>query len=197
MLPPTPPPLPPRRASQRTENVKLVSSPSSNFVDVHEHVVVNKALNSNTLALERAEKIARPFHPCYMFFYGSLMDSEVIQAILGLSEIPTTSPAVLSGFKIKMWGIYPALVPGTNRSDQVSRRVWKVSNEDHFDLLAAYETVAYTWVECEARLDDGAVLKDCRTFCWTGIPDSNELEDGAFDLERYQKFFKSSVVRRK
>lgn len=130
-----------------------------------------------------------------MFFYGSLMDPEVIQAILNLSELPVTKPATLSGYQIKMWGIYPALIP--KESGRVTGYVWEVTSEDQFERLAAYETTAYRWVECDAVLEDGAVLKGCRTFCWAGAPDSRELEDGNFDLERYQKYFKSSVTRRR
>ncbi len=70
--------------------------------------------------------------------------------------------------------------------------VWKVTSEAHFDRLAAYETAAYRWDECDAVLEGGEVLRNCRTFCWAGEPDGKELEDGSFDLERYQKF---QVVR--
>lgn len=130
-----------------------------------------------------------------MFFYGSLMDPEVIQAVLRLSDLPTTKPATISGFLVKMWGIYPALIPSS--SGEVIGSVWEVTLEDHFERLAAYETAAYTWVECNATLEDGTVLQGCRTFCWSGSPDSKELEDGSFDLERYQKYFKSSVTRQR
>lgn len=197
MLPPPPPPLPPMRAPQRAKIVHSVSSTSSNLFDSHEHIVLEQVLHSHTLTThEGAKKIDRPFQPCHMFFYGSLMDAKVIQAILALCETPKTSPATLSGFKIKMWGIYPALIP-SDPSDQVVGCTWKVDNENHFKRLAAYETAVYTWVECEAHLDNEVILKDCRTFCWAGSPDSKELEEGNFDLERYQKYFKSSVVRRK
>jgi gamma-glutamylcyclotransferase (GGCT)/AIG2-like uncharacterized protein YtfP len=130
-----------------------------------------------------------------MFFYGSLMDSEVLQSILDLPELPTTRPATISGFLIKMWGIYPTLIPC--HSGSVTGTVWKVTSDAHFDRLVAYETAAYRWDECDAVLEGGEVLRNCRTFCWAGEPDSKELEDGSFDLERYQKYFKSSITRRR
>lgn len=131
-----------------------------------------------------------------MFFYGSLMDPEVIQAVLDLPGLPTTIPATVSGFQIKMWGIYPALIP-SNDDGKVVGCVWEVKSEDQFKRLAAYETAAYTWVECSVVLENGTVIEGCRSFCWAGEPDSKELEVGSFDLERYQKYLKSSVTRRR
>ena len=123
------------------------------------------------------------------------MDPEVLQAILDLPELPTTRLATISGFSIKMWGIYPTLIHCYSGS--VTGTLWKVTSEAQFDRLAAYETAAYRWDECNAVLEGGDVLENCRTFCWAGEPDSKELEDGSFDLERYQKYFKSSVTRRR
>ena len=68
-----------------------------------------------------------PFQPVHMFFYRSLMDPEVPQAILDLPESPTTKPATISGFHIKMWGIYPTLIPSHSGSE--AGTVWKVASE--------------------------------------------------------------------
>ncbi len=134
------------------------------------------------------------------------MDPDVLQTLLHLPERPTTQPARLSGFGVKMWGIYPALVPynnTTNNNDttnntsnsksesnepinpNVHGHIWKCESEAHFNALAAYETNAYTWVECEVR-----------TFCWRGDPANKELEVGEFDFERWKRYFKGSVVRK-
>jgi gamma-glutamylcyclotransferase (GGCT)/AIG2-like uncharacterized protein YtfP len=132
-----------------------------------------------------------------MFFYGSLMDPEVIQSILDLPELPTIRPATISGFQVKMWGIYPTLIP-SDGDEKVLGVVWKVEKEEHFKRLQLYETAAYKCTWCEAVLeDDKTVIEKCCTFCWAGEPDSKELEDGSFDLERYQKYFKPSVVKKR
>ena len=123
------------------------------------------------------------------------MDPEVLQAILDLPELPTTRPATISGFRVKMWGIYPTLIPSPSGS--VTGTVWEVTSEAQFNRLAEYETTAYRWDECDAVLEDGEVLESCRTFTWAGEPESKELEEGSFDLERYQKYFKASVTRRR
>lgn len=135
----------------------------------------------------------KPFKPCHMFFYGSLMDPEVLQGVLRLPDLPTTTPATIDGYKIKMWGIYPTLVPAHGN---VSGVVWKLGSEEHFKRLVAYETHAYTWSNRSAMLQDGTVLSDCRIFVWAGSPDDEELEEGDFDLELYQMYFKPSAFRR-
>lgn len=175
---PQPPPLPPNA---------FPTIRNSDFLRV-----MNAA---NTAVSNKPDHFQPPFQPCHLFFYGSLMDQEVLQAILELPQLPTTRSATITGFSVKMWGIYPALV--RDKNGKVSGTVWKVDSEEHFLKLAAYETAAYTWCECNAILNSNEVLCNCRTFCWAGDPDSKELEDGSFDLERYQKYFKSSVTRRR
>lgn len=86
------------------------------------------------------------------------MEPEALQAILDLPELPTTRPATISGFRIKMWGTYPTLIPCNSGS--VAGTVWEVTSETHFDRLAAYETAAYRWDECDAVLEDGEVPQE-------------------------------------
>jgi hypothetical protein len=42
------------------------------------------------------------FTPCYMFFYSSLMDVEVLQLVLGLSDIPSVVKGEIKRFSMKM-----------------------------------------------------------------------------------------------
>ena len=84
-----------------------------------------------------------------------------------------------------------------SESGKVLGSVPEIRTGNHFEHLATYETAAYTWTECEAVLEDVTVLRGCRTFCWAGNPNSKELEEGSFDLERYQKYFKPSVTRQR
>lgn len=135
-----------------------------------------------------------PFEPCFLFFYGSLMDAEVLQAIAGLPEVPAVQEGFVTGFEMKMWGIYPTLIPYAG--GQVSGTVWKVNEPGPFFRLQKYETSAYTWCPCEIQLSNGEILRGCRTFCWAGDVNSKELKVGKFDLEHYQKYFKASIVRK-
>ncbi|KAH7382248.1 hypothetical protein BKA66DRAFT_586123 [Pyrenochaeta sp. MPI-SDFR-AT-0127] len=189
MQPPPPPPPPPLPVRLSRNSIPKSSIPvpfgAFRFDD-----------NIRSLQTVQDASVIIPsisFKPCHMFFYGSLMDSEVLGAVLKLSETPITRPATVSGFSIRMWGIYPALIPSV--PGKVLGTVWKIDSEAHFERLQAYETGAYKWLECDATLENGEVLKDCRTFCWAGDSNSKELEDGSFDLRRYQKYFKGSVTR--
>lgn len=213
---PSPPPPPPPPLSRQEDNVSILSTvmlppppPPYLFKPSKPASIVpppppapsgvfeppDKAHHWQFLKDTKQNMPGEPFWPVHMFSYGSLMDPEVLQAILDLPEPPPTRPATISGFRIKMWGIYPTLIP--SHSGSVAGTVWKVTSEAHFDRLADYETAAYRWDECDAVLEGGEVLRGCRTFCWAGEPESKELEDGSFDLERYQKYFKASVTRRR
>jgi len=122
------------------------------------------------------------------------MDPEVLQAILDLPSALVVKKGFITGFSLKMWGIYPTIIQ--NGTGKVSGTVWEVHEEAHFLRLWEYETSSYTWCHCDVELDSGEILYGCRTFCWAGDPMSKDLEEGSFDLERYQRYFKASVVRK-
>ena len=84
-----------------------------------------------------------------MFFYGSLRDPDVLQAILGLPEAPSMRTASITHFKMKMWSVYPTLIPSTSASDVVKGTVYRIEEEQQFERLQRYETAAYTWTFCE------------------------------------------------
>jgi gamma-glutamylcyclotransferase (GGCT)/AIG2-like uncharacterized protein YtfP len=133
-----------------------------------------------------------PWEPTPYFFYGSLMDPEVLQSVLGLSETPKLQRGTISHFKIKMWGIYPEFVKA--EGGIVEGMAWVVHTEEQLQRLQNYETSAYTSSYCIVDLADGGRIDFARTFRWNGDPDSRELEDGTFDILRYQKYFKPSIT---
>ncbi|OCK98294.1 uncharacterized protein K441DRAFT_543483 [Cenococcum geophilum 1.58] len=191
-IPPTPPPLP-RSAKPKSLIPQPPTLPPNAFRSISNSAFLQVITAAN--ASNKQDYTKSPFRPCHLFFYGSLMDPEVLQAVLGLPEIPAVKCASITGFSMKMWGVYPALVRDGN--GKVFRTLWGVTSKAQFLRLAEYETSVYTWCECDVELNDGGTLHNCRTFCWAGNPDSKDLEDGSFDLERYQKYFKSSVTGRR
>ncbi|KAK2791106.1 hypothetical protein FQN52_005062 [Onygenales sp. PD_12] len=150
-------------------------------------------------------RIDPPWTPTYLFVYGSLMDPDVLQHVLALpSPPPPLRPARLKNYKMKMWGIYPTLIPNPDdghSSTSIDGRLYLVEHPAHFTLLEMYESRAYTWDEVVVEFADGdggtteqAGFK-CRTFVWAGSAGSRELEEGGFDFERYRRVFKPAFLR--
>lgn len=136
--------------------------------------------------------------PTLFFFYGSLMDTDVLRTVLNLPQTPAPlRRAKVRNFKMKMWGVYPGLVPTNTEGEEeeenvVEGRVYLVEKLSHFFMLQRYESNAYTWCNLEVEFEDGTKTSECRVFIFAD-PDSNELEDGRFDLEHFQKYFKPTM----
>ncbi|KAL9122384.1 MAG: hypothetical protein Q9187_001068 [Circinaria calcarea] len=126
-----------------------------------------------------------PYAPRHLLFYGSLMDPEVLQTVLNLPEAPSLRDGRIEDYAMRMWGIYPALVPSKGSRIEAQQ----------FLHLVAYETGAYQWVPCRIELQNGEIIERGRVFVWAGKPDSKELIDGSFDFARYQRYFKPSVLK--
>ncbi|KAK8112463.1 hypothetical protein PG984_012989 [Apiospora sp. TS-2023a] len=133
------------------------------------------------------------FQPRHFFFHGTLMDPEVYQTVTKSAEAPMMRKGWITGFRMKMWGIYPTLVPRVPGSGAGSPEA-KANPEAETDIRI---TGTYCMpIDCTIITEEGEELTDCSTFGWAGDPESAELEDGVFDFERYQKYFKPSVVKR-
>ncbi|KAG8156962.1 hypothetical protein KVR01_013184 [Diaporthe batatas] len=159
------------------------------------------AMASKFAAVDRAKALRqeipepdKPFTPCHIFFYGSLMSPQVLQTVAKLENTPLTQKGIVKGFKIKMWGIYPAAIPCSDTVDTVAGTVWHVDEYSQLARLQEYETGAYKLYECEIEVEGGEKLSGSKMFCWAGEHDSPELEEGVFDFERYQKYFMPSVI---
>lgn len=134
--------------------------------------------------------------PKNLFFYGSLMDPDVIQVIAETSSEPELHRASIDGFKLKMWGLYPTLVPG-DTGDIVHGVYWQAENDRQLGLLQRYETNRYKLATCAIHFDeDRRVIKNGLTFVWANDPGSSELKDGEFSLEIYQLYFKPDAFKR-
>ncbi|KAK8859058.1 hypothetical protein PGQ11_009792 [Apiospora arundinis] len=177
---PPPPPLPPGLTEPKSNNSVMAAKFAA-------------AAKVGTALTEPS------FRPRHFFFYGSLMDPEVFQAVTKSAEAPIMRKGWIRGFRMKMWGIYPTLVPETEAEAAARAKIrgtWcMVDSHIRFVDLQEYETHKYMLYDCTIFIENGTELKDSGTFGWSGEPDSGELEDGVFDFERYQKYFKPSVLR--
>ncbi|PGG98342.1 hypothetical protein AJ79_08909 [Helicocarpus griseus UAMH5409] len=89
-----------------------------------------------------------PWKPKYMFFYGTLMDPEVLQAVLHLDETPFLQDASIRNSKIKLWtGIYPALFPCEGNS--ISGKAFFVECFDDYLALARWQSRYKKYVICK------------------------------------------------
>jgi gamma-glutamylcyclotransferase (GGCT)/AIG2-like uncharacterized protein YtfP len=122
------------------------------------------------------------WRPTMMFFYGSLMDPGLLEDLLELKSPPKYHSAKISGFANKMWGPYPAITYDNSTSEIVGA-AYMVEQEKQFNTLQMYESNHYTWREVDIQFDDVSTVVG-RVFVWNG--DHNDLEDGAFDLKKYQ-----------
>ena len=176
---PTPPPvLPPR---QVVASLCLLSPPALPPEVFRRHVAAS-LLQRKLAAADAAEHKRRQsqplFIPCF-FFYGSLMDPEVLQTILQLREIPIMNKESIFGFAVKMWGIYPTLLPSVG--GKVFGTIWEVGELKQFVRLAEYETEVYIWCHCDIN---GERLRDCRTFYWAEDRNGDELQEGNLVVRR-------------
>ncbi|RYP04731.1 hypothetical protein DL764_004281 [Monosporascus ibericus] len=127
------------------------------------------------------------FEPFHFFFYGSLQDPGQIRRVCGLdaSALPAgvLQPATIRGWRVKMWGPFPALVPA-DAGAEVRGVVWKCEVGAHVSRLCFYETDNYRLEFVDIKKDDGEVVKDGRTFVHAGDP--ADLEEGSFNLAQWR-----------
>ncbi|THX72067.1 hypothetical protein D6D04_09268 [Aureobasidium pullulans] len=85
------------------------------------------------------------------FVYGSLMDPSTLQSALQTIFPPTLHPATLTGYHIKMWGSYPALLP-SSPSSSVNGMGFEINAFEHAkqiqQRLEEYEGPNYKLREC-------------------------------------------------
>ncbi len=130
-------------------------------------------------------KIYKPhqgFRKQFYFFYGSLMDSQMLEKVLQLGSRPELRPAKIIGYRCMMWGQYPALVDG-EQGEPVHGMAYEVQSLEERQRLEAYETDHYKNVACTIKLQDRNQVTG-RTFFWNG--ETADLTEGRFDLKDWQ-----------
>jgi hypothetical protein len=84
-------------------------------------------------------------------------------------------PAKITGYRVKAWGPYPALVDGP--ADAVVHGVaYDVQGREGRIRLARYETENYRDISCLMQVEDGNEVTG-RVFFWNG--DENDLRDAS------------------
>jgi hypothetical protein len=131
------------------------------------------------------------FEPRTYFFYGSLMDRDVLVRVAQLDDEPDLQDAWVEGFEMKMWGgVYPVLLPTGNPDDRIRGKAWRATTLDQCLRLQRYETSAYKSADCLLyHPDGGEPTKGC-VFVWATERRNHELMEGVFDLEYWQRTHK-------
>ena len=110
---------------------------------------------------EWSKRFPKPY-----FFYGSLMDPTRLSSVLGLHEKPSLRPATVIGYRLMLWGPYPALVSAAGQEGaKVPGLMYEVQSLGEAAKLQRYETNNYGPKRCTIKLDDGTKLSG-DTFMW-------------------------------
>ncbi|PLB53348.1 hypothetical protein P170DRAFT_507996 [Aspergillus steynii IBT 23096] len=126
----------------------------------------SEATSIRTLtACDRYTETDKPedlFQRQWCFVYGTLIDHDTLCRVLKLTKSHTPlvmRRARVSGYEIKMWGTYPALV--VRELNTIDGMAWEVLSQRQLDRLAAYQTDKYCLRRCMIELlnDDGSVGK--------------------------------------
>lgn len=165
------------RAKAGRRNIMLEKFEAVDYAELEE---VNRKAD---IALEERLARRREAKELY-FFYGSLMFPRMLQHVLDLPELPELKPAHVVGLHLKLWGPYPALVPG-QPGEIVKGMAYEVETPEQKDKLAKYETECYANKDFFIHVagEEESVLGT--TFVWSGSAD--ELDEGEFDVESWEK----------
>ncbi|KAL0574382.1 hypothetical protein V5O48_007583 [Marasmius crinis-equi] len=121
-----------------------------------------------------------PPGPKLMFFYGTLKLPHILKDVARLDATPTLRDGTIRGYKVKMWGPYPALVKATDEEEVVTPgRAWMLHEDRHLQRLIFYETKNYRLEEVGVYLDDASTPVSGYTFVFNGH--DRDLVDGVFD----------------
>lgn len=132
----------------------------------------------------------RPWEKKWYFFYGELMDPSTLGSIINPSQsetppqpLPQLHPASVQGYKLKLWGDYPALIDniGPDWHVPIHGAAYEVQSEDEENRLVEHATPMYYGEGgCTLTFGNGETTYRARLFQW--VADRSLLQDGSFDL---------------
>ncbi|OTA55982.1 hypothetical protein K449DRAFT_387745 [Hypoxylon sp. EC38] len=172
--PPTPPPLPPQSRTQHMDQ-----RPSQYLRNLE--AAGDDVWKTTTTAMASPRK----YTPMTYFFYGTLMQPEILKRVLDLDHEPIMRPAKIIGYSLTKWGDYNALIDGES-GQEVAGMAYEVKSPEHEYKLAYYETNAYELAPCLIDFTDGKQPDQVigSTFKYAG--DAVALKEGRFDRKLWE-----------
>ncbi|OAA64360.1 AIG2-like protein [Niveomyces insectorum RCEF 264] len=175
----------------REDKIRLAAAMQSGDLPLYDASAVLKPDEKN--AAEKQSGGNDDFEPCTFFFYGTLMDPEVLMVVAMLRDLPEMAEAWVDGFEMKLWsGIYPTLLPKEGAQDRIVGCAWRATTMAQCLRLQKYETSAYEPAECDIHLASGDTVRGM-TFQWARDGKSKELCDGQFSLKHWQEHHKKPM----
>ena len=119
--------------------------------------------------------------PCLIFAYGTLLNDEVTEAVLGRAPHGKKGTLIKHRRLAIKGKVYPAMVPSTSASDIVSGKVYSVS-PDELKILDAFEDRRYERAEVEVAMPVGERVR-ARAYVRSQNDDSDLESD--WDYKRF------------
>lgn len=139
-------------------------------------------------ATEGAETAVTP-----LFFFGTLMDADVLGLVIGRAVAPgELEPARLHGFRRvrARRASYPVLVPDPGAS--VEGVLWRAGTALERARLDAYEGPGYALAPVEVETAAGERV---RALVYRAVPGALEPSEEPWDLARWQARYKAAYLR--
>lgn len=178
---------PPAKASSSRNAVPPPPPPPANPQSkISPSVLKMKTIAPESVLYTPSPKPQGPAPAGLYFFYGTLQHPALLKNILNLAEEPVLRPAILDGYKCKLWSSYPALLPGRPQ-DTVQGSLYEVTSVEHAERLAAFETNSYAPRACELRFGERGASEYDEGICFMFVGNTGDLVDGQFDLGEWLK----------
>ena len=152
--------------------------------------MVRKLTGTEQAPQEYIQSRDTSWHEKFYFFYGTLMDLSTLARVLEHCGRPETYAAFITGYSMKLWGQYPALVD-EDTDQRIAGRAYRVTSKKEADRLAVYETSMYRVDRCTIYFEDGSQAAGV-TFIWD--LDSSLLKEGTFDLKDWLMQRKEDLI---
>ena len=113
------------------------------------------------------------------------MRQSILAEVIGSEENPVLHRAKIFGYKMMMWGPYPALVRDKDNA-VIEGAAFHVENEAQARRLQRYETSAYAPKSCRIHFESRTEQKDAAGWTFVWDQSLNELSEGQFDVQSFR-----------